>query len=394
MLLIEPTPADEAPRTGVIEKPHPDIELGVERLALPYFVCVPGTGINSDTGLVLYLGGYGMNPRDSYTKSLLSYLANRYNCVSATLDYFGARIVQWTPGRIGPHPQFFEKLAEHYGLSITAPKGMGLEQIVMSVAALLAQNNIAAFHEECTLFNNCDEYNSMGFLPALDGLRVVHTLLSAAPLNKKRLFLLGTSYGGYIAGMMAKLAPNSFRMVADNSGFSSAEDDPAALLGWHKLFVNGVSILCQNVRSWSFDPGATNFFSEERKAIRDLSRHEHIVSNTARIYAYHAATDVIAPTANKIRLRNAYQDRVAYDLSVIDTPQIDGRIFKNLTHGMDASLRGVFDLAHEKFIRDGGALSDGTDFDRETEHVLACGRENYVMKFSRGEGVRAEIRAA
>jgi pimeloyl-ACP methyl ester carboxylesterase len=199
MPLAETAAPDDALQSGVIARPHPDIELGADRTPLDYLVCAPATGISRDTGLILYLGGYGMNPRDDYTASLLSYLANRHNCVAATVDYFGARMIQGIPGCIAPHPDFFTKLAQHYGISITAPKGMAIAQILASIAALLAQNDITELHEECTLFNNAEDYNSMGFLPALDGLQVVHRLLSELALDKTRLFLLGTSYGGYIA---------------------------------------------------------------------------------------------------------------------------------------------------------------------------------------------------
>jgi pimeloyl-ACP methyl ester carboxylesterase len=394
MPLAELIAPDEALLTGAIERPHPDIELGVARGPLSYIGCAPTAGITADTGLVLYLGGYGMNPRDGYTASLLSYLANAHNCVAATVDYFGARMIQPTPGRIAPHPEFFAKLAQHYGVAITAPKGIAMEEILAGVTGLLARNGITHLHEECTLLNNAAEYNSMGFLPALDGLKAVHQLTTRLALNKRRLFLLGTSYGGYIACLMAKLAPQTFRMVVDNSGFSSAEDDLPALLGWHKIFLNGVSILCQNVRNWSFDRRQPNFFSEARKAIRDLRLREHVYVNTARIYAYHAATDTVAPTARKIGLRDAFHGRAEYDLAIIDEAQIDGRVFKNLTHGMNASLRGVFDLSYRKFQRHGGALLDTTDFDLGSEYVFACGSEDYVVRFSSADGVRAVLYTA
>jgi pimeloyl-ACP methyl ester carboxylesterase len=394
MPLAETVTAGDALPSGLIAQPHRDIELGVRRTPLAYFFRAPATGISPDTGLILYLGGYGMNPRDGYTASLLTYLANRHNCVAATVDYFGARLIQGIPGRIVPHPDFFAKLAQHYGISITAPKDIAIAEILANIAALLAQNGITQFHEECIVFNNADDYNSMGFLPALDGLQVVHRMLSELSLDKTRLFLLGTSYGGHIVSLMAKLAPQTFRMVVDNSGFSSPEDDQPALLGWQKLFLNGVGMLCQNVRHWSLDARDTNFFSPARQAIRDLRRREHVFANTARVYAYHASTDRIAPTARKIELREAYRDRIAYDLAIIEERDIDGRLFKNLTHGMNASLRGLFDLSSEKFQGDGGATADTTDFDRGAEYIFACGCEDYAVEFSTEYGVHVALRSA
>jgi hypothetical protein len=193
---------------------------------------------------------------------------------------------------------------------------------------------------------------------------------------------------------MAKFAPNTFRMIVDNSGFSSAEDDKAGVAGWQKLFVNGVSMLCKNVRHWSLDPRDANFFSAPRQAIRDLHRRDHVIDNTARIYAYHAANDPLAPTARKIALREAYRDRIAYELVIVDESQIDGRIFKDLNHGMNASMRGIFDLSYGKFIRDGGAMSETTDFDLGSEYVFACSRDDYVVRFSHEDGVRVALRAA
>lgn len=394
MPLDLPTVADEASVRGAIE-PHPDIELHVERAPLTFSARLPAAGLDAETGLVLYLGGYGMDPRDSYTQSLLRYLADTYNCVAATLDYFGVRLL--TPNvatELVPHPDFFKKLHEHYGLALTVPKGTGIDQILAGIAGLLAQNGIMHLHDECLLFNNSPEYNSMGFLPALDGLGVVHRLLGDFPLKKTRLFVLGTSYGAYIANIMAKLAPKTFRMIIDNSGFSSAEDDKPGVAGWQKLFVNGVRMLSMNVRHWSLDPREANFFSAPRQAIRDLHRREHLVDNSARIYGYHAANDTLALTARKIALRDAYKDRIAYELIIVDERLVDGRIFKNLTHGMNASMRGVFDISYAKFLRDGGALSDTTDFDLGSTYVFACGKEDYVLRYSPEAGASATLHAS
>lgn len=395
MPFAEAATADETFLSGAIEQPHPDIELRVARGPVAYTARLPAAGIDQETGLIIYLGGYGMDPRDAYTQSLLNYLANTYDCVAATLDYFGARLL--TPniaGELVPHPDFFNKLQQHYGITLTVPKGIGMGQILGSIIDLLAASGINRLHQECLLFNNSPEYNSMGFLPALDGLEVVHHLLTTLPLNKARIFVLGTSYGGYIANIMAKLAPKTFRMIVDNSGFSSADDDMAGVLGWQKLIINGVSMLMNNVRHWSLDPREANFFSAPRKSIRDLHLREHLVDNTARLYAYHAVNDALASTARKIALRDVYDDRIAYELEIIDESRIDGRLFKNLTHGMNASMRGIFDLSHAKFLRDGGALADMTDFDLRSEYRFACGKEDYILRFSPETGVRASLRTA
>ncbi len=375
-----------------IDAPHPDIELGVKRSALRYLVCAPDAGIDRDTGVVLYVGGYGMDPCNSYAESLLSHLANRYNCVAASVRYFGANL--WTCARLVPLPDFFVKLTQHYGITVNVTRGVDMSQLLHSLGELLKHNGVSELHPECRLALVADEYNAMGFLPALDNLQVAHRLLSERRLNKRRLFVIGTSYGGYIAGMMAKLAPNTFRMVIDNSGFSSAEDDLPGVMGLSRGFIGGVSMNGYAARAWTDDPAAASFFSKPRREIRSLLERRHVYPNTARIYAYHAPRDTVAPTERKLGLRETYAGRVDYKLEIIDEARLDGRVFKTPKHGMDASMRGLFELSYEQYLRDGGALAEATDFDLEHALVFRCSGEDYELRFSRNAGVRAALAAA
>jgi pimeloyl-ACP methyl ester carboxylesterase len=377
---------------GTIEAPHPDIELGADRAPLRYLRRAPEAGIDGNTGLALFIAGYGMDPCGDYAQSLLSYLADRHNCVAVSVDYFGANF--WTKCRLVPFPNFFVKLAEHYGVNVTVPGDLDVRQLLLSLAALLKQNGITRLNDECQLAAIFEEYNSMGFLPALDCLQVIHRELTEMPLDKRRLFLIGTSYGGYIAGMMAKLAPNTFRMVVDNSGFSSAEDDLDGVMGWSKIWVGGVTMAGRAVRAWSRDPASPTFFSPARREIRNLLNREHTYQNTARIYAYHAAVDTVASSEEKLRLRDVYDGRAFYDLSIIDESKLDGKLFKTLEHGMNASLRGLFDMSYEKYLAAGGVLADHTDFDLGREHVFPCPGEEYRLRYSAAGGVAATIHAA
>jgi pimeloyl-ACP methyl ester carboxylesterase len=378
--------------TAEIGAAHPDIELGVRRGALEYLVCAPDAGIDRDTGLALFVAGYGMDPCGGYAQSLLGHLANRYNCVAASVNYFGADLE--SKARMAPMPDFFVKLAEHYGLTVSAPRGLDVTELLRHVLSLLAANGIRELHRDCRIAFVAEEYNGMGFLPALDNLQVAHRLLTAHALNRRRVFVIGTSYGGYVAALMAKFAPDTFRMVIDNSGFASADDDLLGVMGMKGTSLGNLVMTVQTVHCWSADPAAANYFSQPRREIRSLFEPRHLRPNTARIYAYHAAGDTVAPTASKLRLREAYAGRVAYDLRIIDETGLDGRVFKTPAHGMDASMRGLFELSYEKYLADGGALADHTDFDLERERVFPCSGEDYVLCYARRDGVRARLATA
>ncbi len=394
MIALDRLKSDVAAPAPLIERmiaaPHPDIELGVERQALRSLVALPKAGIGRQTGLVLFLAGYGQDPFGAYVRSLLAWIADNYDCVAAAVGYFGVHV--WGPDcRRVPSPTFFTEIERHYGVKVTMPKDMAISEVLARLAQLFERNGVSVLHPDCLIYRIGTDYNSMGLLPALDGLAVVHALLGEFALDRRRLFLLGTSYGGFIAGLMAKLAPQTFRMVIDNSGFSSAQDDIANVYGYAGVFFGKVKIHGRSIAAFSTDPANPAFFSPARDAIRSLLRRDHAHPNSARIYAYHAASDRIAPTERKLMLREVYAGRAAYDLTVVDQAGLDGRVFKTLEHGMKASMRGLFALSHDKFERDGGALADDTDFDRDACWNFPCDEESYVVRFSRANGVSARI---
>jgi hypothetical protein len=378
-----------------IDNPHPDIELKVARSSLGYLICTPARGIKADTGLILFFVGYGMEPCGRYVRSLLSYLANKHNCVAASVDYFDANLKDSLKCRWVPHPEFFVNLKKYHGIEVNAPKGFDTKQLRAQLGGALKQRGITQLNPACVFLGVSTEYHSMGFLSALDGLQVTFSLVNDLVLNKRRLFVFGTSYGGYIANLAAKFAPNTFRMVIDNSGFSSAEDDIWNVYGmskWHSP--EGVAMSSYMVSAFSEDPSAANYFAPAHKNIRSLLNREHVFEGSARHYGYHSIADDVAPTHLKLGLREIYADKAPYELEIIDQTKIDGGVFKDLSHGMHASMRGLFDRSYDKFLRDGGPLADNTDYDLNSCYVFRCGNENYVLRFSSMTGVKAEFRKA
>jgi hypothetical protein len=375
-----------------IDRPHPDIELGVQRAGLDYLVCAPDRGVNTDTGLVLFFVGYGMEPCGRYVRSLLSYLANKHNCIAASVDYFGAALWESPKCRWVPHPNFFTHLKKFHGIEVNAPKGFDVKQLRDQLSIGLRQRGIARLDPACVFLLVSPEYHSMGFLPALDGIQVAHCLRGEFALNKRRLFAFGTSYGGYIASLMVKLAPRTFRMVVDNSGFSSAEDDIWNVYGMAKWFSpEGVAMNTFMTAAFSQDVKAPNFFSPAHKDIRNLLNPGHVHESSTRLYGYHSVSDEVAPTAAKLKLREVYAGKLPYELEIIDAAKIDGRVFKDLSHGLRASMRGLFDRSYDKFQRDGEALADETDFDLDSRYSFPSGAQEYVVSFSQQEGVRAQL---
>jgi len=375
--------------------PPPDLELGIPRERLDYLHYLPSAGLTAETGLIVYIHGWGSRFNDSYALKLLPYLADTYNCVALSVDYQDAAAQAESP--VAPAPDFFLKLQQHHGVTVSVPQGMAPMVMVNELSRMLAARGVTALHRECTLVRGREGHINFGLLPALDHLTAIGALLRTYPLDRRRLFVLGTSYGGYLALLMAKLAPRTFRLVVDNSGFSGPDDE---------VSVYGVSAYAGAVRirvlcplAFGRDPQRPNYFSPSRRLIRELAvpGHYHIPSISV-IHSYHSTDDRIAPTASKQALAQVLRQYRDYDLRLIGPADIDGRLFKHGGHGFDASLRGLFALSYQRWSPQAagaaGNSDDGTDFEHQTINRLPCGAQDYVVQFTRRGTVTLSIERA
>jgi pimeloyl-ACP methyl ester carboxylesterase len=365
-----------------IEQPHADIEHQSARAPFDYLVTFPDRGLTPETGLIFVINGFGMTPEGAYNTILRRYLASRYNCLAVEVFHFGLRLKASGYGEILPAPGFFESLHAQFGVSISAPEGASPTLLVQRVCRALHERGVTRVPESCLVLRRCGtEYESFGLLPALDHLQVLGALLARYPLDRRRLYALGTSMGGYIALFLAKLAPNSFRMVVDCSGFTQAPDlaDPQARFSRGRI--EGVVVRAMEPSPWEAEPGSSHGFHEHNRRIRDLTWVEHMVPTRTLRCLYHSVADDIVPLADKERYAQAAAGFGPLALHRIGQEQLDGVMFKTLAHGMNASLRHLFDHAWS-VLADRPEAGEGTDFCRESALEFPCGHRVYRLRFA------------
>lgn len=380
-----------------IRTPHPDLELGAARGPLAYALALPNAGIGPRTGVIFYVHGLGQSYDDDYARKILPYWADLYDCVAVSVDYFGSHGFFSDQGAavprgyaLRPHPDFFLRLRERHGVSVEMPAGLDMRYALPSLLETLGANGIARLHPDCLLIRDFPGYMSFGVLPALDHLQVLHDILRRYPLDRRRLFVFGTSYGGTIAFLMAKFAPNTFRLVVENSCYSGVEDTLPLLYGGSTTAFGGISFDSHAVLAFSPDPLSPAYLSPARRMIRDLSAAGHyaLPSDTV-LHSYHCVVDEVAPTANKVRVAEALRGR-RHELTLVGESDLDGSTFKVLEHAMRASLRRVFDRSYHRWLPQADAAPAITDFDLGTVNALSCGSQTYVFSYDM-DGVRLRI---
>lgn len=169
--------------------------------------------------------------------------------------------------------------------------------------------------------------------------------------------MLGSSHGGYLAHLAAKIAPYLVDAVIDNSSY--------AKFSWHYIGI-GKEIdfasssykelkpwVSRNLRVyfftktfWTKNKYSKNFFSPARREIRCILEPNHLKIQSCfpkpHYVSYHSLYDgEIAPSGEKIQLYKILKD-LNFDarLKMIHSPdEIDGKFIKDLTHGMGMSIK-------------------------------------------------------
>ena len=363
-----------------IEVPAPlDIENKCPRKKLFFQLSIPEDGIGPNTGLIIYIGGYGSQYDDPYTSKLLTYLSNEYDCIAASVQYFGSEL--YGNATAVPADNFFVNLKKQYGVVFTQHSSLAPESLLTHTLEQLSALGITELNHDCQAIIDSADYNSFGFLPAIDHLEVTWHVLNFYKPNRTRLYVLGTSCGGHIASMLLKFAPNTYRMIVENSGFTSPKDNMPGIYGVIKNQISGVSIIGIARRRWKRQPGSY-FFSESHLKIRSLIEVEHFSDSPTCLYSYHWEGDTIACIERKRHLVDVFADKLVYKQQIIKNRMLDGQEFKTPEHGMQASMRKLFFRAYSNFIKINKFPKSITDFDIGTKLSFNCAGLIYEISFS------------
>ncbi|MDY6862184.1 MAG: DUF2920 family protein, partial [Thermodesulfobacteriota bacterium] len=361
--------------------PPEDVELRIEeRTKLKYLLTFPaGYKEKDQKGLIFVIPGFGDNAESEYqTDKLRPYLADKYDCIVAGVRYHNDLRVRKTY-RIN-----IDKICKLYELDpnyFSTP--LNFDEIISKLESMLIQKGIFRLDPKLAIKMDCyDTYNSFGFLPALDHLKVLYDIMHEFQIIKSRIVAYGSSYGGYIAMLMGKYAPKTFFAIIDNSGFCVA--DPGQVTG-NVFFDRGgalsfirysngkryeIPILTDN--KWSIDETSCFYYSDGHRKIRSLLEESHRVKSDTIYCSFHSVKDIIVPVPHKdkcIGILSKY-NKVFY--KKIEEKDIDGKLFKNIKHGMDASLRKLYDHSVKNILSYKQKRDNATDFDLNSNYSFKC----------------------
>ncbi|EHG3932010.1 DUF2920 family protein [Campylobacter jejuni] len=345
-----------------------DVELNIKRTSkLEYRISYDDE--KDIKAIVFIVGGFGANANISFLDFDREYIAKNFDVVVVHVFYhcFCARqsIDQKYNPKLIPNQDDLERIngiLKNINLGHLSVNKDNFEQIIPFIeqrAGEIKQAGLVDKSQKIELF--CDfippngDYQNYGIMAAIDHINALKDLVKRFPkLADLPKIYGGGSYGGYLALLIAKIAPWYVDGVIDNSG--SALPPLNYILGremehsygdYYEDFPHNRIIFFLKTH-WTLKENSPYFFNNENYFIRTLLNKDHLILQSQKnkniIYvSYHSDKDPLTPANFKQQTMQILKI-LGYDVSLnlIDENKIDGKFIKNLDHGCGIPDKALF----------------------------------------------------
>ncbi len=379
-----------------------DVELNIKRTSkLEYRISYDDE--KEIKAIVFIIGGYGANANIYFLDSYRNYIAKNFDVVAVHVFYhcFCQRrsdvekystLADFTKDDL----KLIEKVLRKYNI----PCDQLANNTVVSYCEYLSEimtelkmlNRLPYDFEErlsATFIPSRGEYQNFGIMAAIDHINALKDLVKRFPkLADLPKIYGGGSYGGYLALLIAKIAPWYVDGVIDNSGvclpFLACILGREMNQGEFYFEGSGYRLYCFVYKYWNRNMNSSYYFGDENYLIRAVlnSNHLQIQSNLNKntiFVSYHSIQDMGAPVQNKIELYKCYQE-LGYDATlhlIKDENDIDGRFVKSLEHGLRMTDRALFRKELPLMLE---KLQGRKSFMQENSISYPCGNKVFVFK--------------
>ncbi|EOV9355452.1 DUF2920 family protein [Campylobacter coli] len=353
--------------------------------------------------IVFIIGGYGANANIYFLDSYRNYIAKNFDVVTINVFYHCFCQRRSDVLKYDASAKFLEEDLENFSKvlndfnidSRNLNSNNALEYYhhldhyitTLKSQGKLAQNYQAKFTS--TFIPPNGDYQNYGVMAAIDHINALKDLVKRFPefADLPKIYG-GGSYGGYLALLIAKIAPWYVDGVIDNSG--SALPPLNYILGRemesgcdYVLNSSHILIQCFLKTHWTRKENSPYFFNNENYFIRTLLNKDHLILQSQKnkniIYvSYHSKEDPLTPANFKEQTMQILKI-LGYDVSLnlIDENKIDGKFIKNLDHGCGIPDKALFRKELPLMLE---KLQGRKSFMQENSISYPCGNKVFTFK--------------
>ena len=357
------------------------------------FIKEPSNGVNENTGYFLILHPGTVSADSRYYQKLREEWSDRYNVVAIGVNYLGTINRHFY---LKPRPKWTKECADilHSLLSPEQQKSMDdsgnydidvmIEMLPDFDATQIIKVPEEIPHRERTDYRDCSYIQTMDCLYALK-----HAMNLYDGTNKSRVFVYGSCLGGHLAQICAKFAPNTFCLVADQSGFVEMTKQRlfTTAISGVATFRNGFKYTIIQEPYYSDDPKSKYFIHGDMINIRNMTvpKHLNVFKHIfkGKIIMFHGENDNTVSVKDRIKMHELYNYmKIDNHLIVFTEKDIDGEIIKSSGHSMDADIKLLFEKYCDKFVLENSeaAVKKDVPSDFEQKSIIKYpGRTSYHL---------------
>ncbi|EIM3743554.1 DUF2920 family protein [Campylobacter coli] len=379
-----------------------DVELNIKRTSkLEYRISYDDE--KEIKAIVFIIGGYGANANIYFLDSYRNYIAKNFDVVAVHVFYHCFCQRRSDVLKYDASAKFLEEDLENFSKMLISfnidsrnlNSNNALEYYhhldhcitTLKSQGKLAQNYQAKFTSTFVPPNG--DYQNYGIMAAIDHINALKDLVKRFPkfADLPKIYG-GGSYGGYLALLIAKIAPWYVDGVIDNSG--SAVPPLIYILGREMeggcdyVFNDPNTLIeCFLKTHWTRKENSPYFFNNENYFIRTLLNKDHLILQSQKnkniIYvSYHSDKDPLTPANFKEQTMQILKI-LGYDVSLnlIDENKIDGKFIKNLDHGCGIPDKALFRKELPLMLE---KLQGRKSFMQENSISYPCGNKVFIFK--------------
>lgn len=305
---------------------------------LDVYFCVPGAGVNSETGLLIFIPGFGANAESKVYKKMRKLFADKHNLVTIQCNYFGYEFMQGS-----------KDVSVHLDLEVSK-KIFGEEQlgqiyrdgkIDFDKLMNIGKNYNVLLEGEEILSESPENFNDMGVMQAVDCLTAILVVMEIIKdngfnFNKGKIITYGHSHGSFLAYLCNAFCPHLINLIIDNSAWlwpryltaKRVERFTAGLLKMKVRFYYLASRVSMNME------------------IVNLGYLYKVFQNNAQIICYQGSSDNFINPAEKRKFVAGLKNAVYIE---VNKSMVDGKKFYSEGHGLNADFLELLDYSLSNF---------------------------------------------
>lgn len=311
---------------------HHNIYTGKSNRELRIDFSVPQNGVNENTGLIIFVPGFGGNIDSKVYIKMRELFADKYNMVTIQCNYFGSSYMQSSANHFKfKNPQILQTI-----LTVDELERINKDSSIL--LDILSEKNIL-IPVIANVDESIEEFNDMSYMQAIDIISAVESvkiILNGNNLafNSNRIIGYGHSHGAYLLHLSNRLAPTLFSYLIDNSAWI----EPVYLSSSRFLYQN----IGNSTLAFEFDYFAKKIVQNKQDLnLETLYKNFH--GNT-QVLSFQGDEDNLVNHVEKKRIVATINNS---DFILVKKEDVDHIKYKSNSHGLDADFLELFSYALE-----------------------------------------------